>query len=723
MLKLVFGLLIVGVTCGLAAGHALADEKPRITLGPYVEHLGVDSVAVCWQTDSAVEGEAFLTEARDRRRRSVKTPASTEHRAVFSHVQRERIYQYRVRAGHEKAAVQSKTHSFDAGLDYLPADAPTDPPTAASPFSADEQAVFARAAERIVAETRITSGYCVVLGCGRGRLAYELARRTRLKVIGIDDDQAAVADARKALDEAGVYGVRVTVQQGSLSKLPLANYLANLIVSERLLTDGKLPGSAAEMYRLLKPAGGIACLGSTKLTAADLEAWLKTGGVTTAKLTDRDGVWATVDRPPLPGAGDWTHQYGSPDNAACSQDDLVRGDARVLWFGQPGPRPMVDRGARNPAPLCAAGRLFIQGDRILFGLDAYNGAILWVLQIPELVRANIPRDASNMAAAADALHVVVGNKCWRLDPATGKRLATFVLPDNPPDDKHEYEWGYVARKGELLIGSAVKRGSGYVAGQGEWYDGPGWESDKVASSALFARDAATGQPRWEYRGGAIINPTITIADGHIYLVESRNPQALDRPTGRLGKEVLKETYLVALDAQTGRRVWESPTDFSQFQRVFYLAHAKNTLVAVGSSDRYHVAAFDATTGARKWQDDFKWVGEDHHGGAMQHPTIVGDTVYVEFRAFNLTDGAARTGLPRRGHGCGAQSASKHLFLYRGGYHMQCDIATMRQSQIAPARSGCWLGLIPAAGLILAPETSSGCSCTHAIQSSMAFLPQ
>jgi len=181
--------------------------------------------------------------------------------------------------------------------------------------------------------------------------------------------------------------------------------------------------------------------------------------------------------------------------------------------------------------------------------------------------------------------------------------------------------------------------------------------------------------------------------------------------------------LVAVDAQTGQRLWESPTDFSEFQRVFYLAHAKDTLVAVGSSDRYHVAAFDARSGSRKWQDQFRWVGADDHGGAMQHPTIVGDTVYVEFRAFDLAGGESRPGLPRRGHGCGSQAASRHLFLYRGGYHMQCDIATMQQSQIAPARSGCWLGLIPAAGLILAPETSSGCSCTHAIQSSMAFVPK
>jgi hypothetical protein len=36
-----------------------------------------------------------------------------------------------------------------------------------------------------------------------------------------------------------------------------------------------------------------------------------------------------------------------------------------------------------------------------------------------------------------------------------------------------------------------------------------------------------------------------------------------------------------------------------------------------------------------------------------------------------------------------------------------DIASREQTQMAPARSGCWLGIIPAGGIVIAPETSSG----------------
>ena len=39
------------------------------------------------------------------------------------------------------------------------------------------------------------------------------------------------------------------------------------------------------------------------------------------------------------------------------------------------------------------------------------------------------------------------------------------------------------------------------------------------------------------------------------------------------------------------------------------------------------------------------------------------------------------------------------------------------------RPGCWLNIIPANGLILVPESSSGCTCGYSLQSSLAFAPR
>ena len=103
------------------------------------------------------------------------------------------------------------------------------PPRAVTPapnanaFPQDDLgALCAKAADAIVAVSGVTKGHCLVLDCGTGRLAYELAKRTELRIICVDPDLQAVDAARKALDAAGVYGSRVVVEQGEGEPTPPA---------------------------------------------------------------------------------------------------------------------------------------------------------------------------------------------------------------------------------------------------------------------------------------------------------------------------------------------------------------------------------------------------------------------------------------------------------------------------------------------------------------------
>ena len=174
-----------------------------------------------------------------------------------------------------------------------------------------------------------------------------------------------------------------------------------------------------------------------------------------------------------------------------------------------------------PAPLAVNGRLYIQGDRRLFGLDAYNGTILWAIDVPDMRRANIPRDSGNMVADGDQLYVAVKDKCWKIDGNSGEIVGLFnqVTPD--------YEWGYVAYTENQLFGSSVKKGGIYVGADGEWYDKNNEESQKVVSENLFAIDPVEGNEIWRYASGSrIINSTITIGGGRVYFIESRNPSWL-----------------------------------------------------------------------------------------------------------------------------------------------------------------------------------------------------
>src|SRR5262249_19599525 len=148
---------------------------------------------------------------------------------------------------------------------------------------------------------------------------YELARRTRLQVYAIDADPEKVALARKKLDAAGLYGVRVTVHQADPSATPYPRYFAELVVSGRSVAEG------AEVARLQPPFGGMACLGKT-------------------------GAMKKAVRGGLEGAGSWTHQYADAANTCCAPDALVKGPLGMLWF-RDSDFEMPQRHGRGPAPL------------------------------------------------------------------------------------------------------------------------------------------------------------------------------------------------------------------------------------------------------------------------------------------------------------------------------------------------------------------------------------
>ena len=66
--------------------------------------------------------------------------------------------------------------------------------------------------------------------CGDGRLAVEMARRSKLLVHALSEKPAEVAAARKAADEAGLFSRTVYVEEGGVAQNPLADWCADLLV-------------------------------------------------------------------------------------------------------------------------------------------------------------------------------------------------------------------------------------------------------------------------------------------------------------------------------------------------------------------------------------------------------------------------------------------------------------------------------------------------------------
>jgi len=596
---------------------------------------------------------------------------------------------------------------------------------------------YAEAAESIIKQTGITKGYSLVLDCGTGRLAYELARRSDLKIVGIEADAGKVAAARRAIDYAGLAG-RVTIRHGDSTTLPFTQYVANLIVSNETLHTGNLPASASDLFRILRPYGGVvAFVGpKEKINRQKLKTWGHPSLVDWTIQRSGDIALAWTERPALEGAGEWTHTYAEPGNSACSGDTLIKGQMAPQWYGKPGPRDMIDRHHRNPPPLFKDGRLFVPGDCVVYAVDAYNGTLEWKIEVPNSRRVGVFLDTSNLAVDERLLYLAAEDKCFGFDVETGRRTVAYDMPQLIESEPRE--WSYLAYVGDTLFGSGRRKGASYTETSYE-ADDILWNQDMqlVTSDYLFTVDKEDGKLLWTYRDGLIINTTISIGNGRIYFVETHSPKALSDKLGRMPVKTLfdgGDQYLVALDTGTGKVLFKEKLDVSVFGEPVYLNYAKEVLLFSGSRlaegiVHYYYRAYDARSGRFLWKTDHGTTlnTDGEHGEYNRHPTIIEDRIYAWPYLYHLKTGDRIEGweFDRRGHGCGGVSASAQCLFWRGANPWMYDLGPnggpIRLNKVN--RPGCWINMIPAGGLVLIPESSSGCTCGYALQTSIAFVPK
>ena len=694
----------------------------ELSAGPYLAFTSPSEAVVRWETAKPMPTRlAYATTPTLQHR--IDLPGKTrQHEAAIRGIVPGATYHYSVGVEEDGQTQWLAPATGESDFNYSRPDISG----VESPYAEDGRMRKSRdAAEAILAATGVRKGYAIDYGCGEGRLAFALAKRTELTVIGVTDDAAEAARARAALRRAGIYGTRVTIQHRPLAKLGHTDHLYNLAVSSELLHRGKLPGDRSELLRVLRPSGGLLALRG--LPQARLAQLISGSALAESTTTKPSGEMLLVKRNPLDGAGEWTHTYGTAAQTSNSGDEIVNGRRMALqWFGKPGARGMIDRQGRNPPPLTSNGFLYVQGDNRIWGQDAFNGTILWNYEFPsELRRVNTPRDGSNMSADDSSLFVAMRDRAYRFDGQTGRLLRSF-----PVLSSDAANWGYIANDDNLLFGSSVKPGSEYTKFKGTpyWYDSTGTQDTaKVCSDNLFAIDKQSGRKKWEYRGGKIINTTIAIGDGRVYFVESNSSSIRNEPTSRIDSSSLWSSLrLVALNRQTGARIWSKSitVNKSPYPVVFFLTQTRDRLILSYATSRYYVDAFSTRNGSKVWSKNHSW-NRNHHGGHMYHPVIVGDAVIVEPYGYRLSNGGTvHRSLPQRG-GCSTMSASKNTVHYinwdydKGSMYFW-DLDTNQRRLMVGSRSSCWLSLISGNGMILSPTASSGCRCRYPIQTSIGF---
>ena len=704
-------------------------DAAKVTAGPFVRYLDANSAEISWHTARLtptilVYGDGAKT-FRDAKPKIV-------HRAVMKDISLDRAYKYQIRTFVRGVWRQTGNYAIDTHFNFhLPSI-----PEQADPYAKDEMAgAYAKVAAYAVKTAKADQGLCLVIGAGDlGHLGYRIAKATRMRVLYVDADLKQVEAARAKLFATGAYGARVAVLHvENTTNLPLPGGVFHLIVGNSPMTAGKWTGDIDEVARLLKPVQGVALFGrpaGVEETALGLRGPVFKWDVT---MTD-DGIWGRLARTkPTAGSKPWTHMYGGAHNTACS-DDTLQGAASfeqfvTQWLGRPGARYQADRQNRKPAPLAANGRLFMQGLGTLISVDAYDGTVLWSLEIPGLAHFNMTRDSSNFCTDGDYVYLAFRDKCWMIEADTGKvHKMLDVVPK--PRRKQAPRWGYVASVEDTLIGSTAQMGaewSGYW-GSGAWYEHGGWE--KICSDQLFGIDKKTGSIKWTYTKGVIIHTTITIGNKRIYFCESRDKRAIDSGSRALnGGEIWDEQYLVALDVNTGKKLWEE-----KFQRgrivagnaMYSLAYAGEKLVLSSASGgkgggNHFIYAFDAASGKEAWKAQMRWPGYGH-GVHLGRPVVVGDTLYISPGVFELETGK-RLPIKAPKGACGTESASRHALFSRASTIGIWDRKTHKQTVVPTVRPDCWLTAIPAEGLLLAPEGGGGCVCSFWLESSIALAPR
>ena len=576
---------------------------------------------------------------------------------------------------------------------------PIEVPRKNGPTPHDDAGPSVKAAAEIVRESGVTEGYCVDLGCGDGALAEILAKRTALHVYAIDPDPKNVAQARRRLDAASLYGVRVTVHQGDPAKTGYPDYVADLVVSGRSLVEGTTGGVVKEASRILRPDGGGAVNG-------------------------KPGAMKKTVRGPLEGAGSWTHQYGDPANTNCSADTLLKRPLGMLWFADLG-FAMPSRHGRGRAPLVLDGRLFIQGTDGVLCVDAYNGRKLWERSLPGIQTAydgehlmGASGTGSNFCIGAHGLYVHTQNRCLRLDPATGRRLAALAAPGRP--DGKPGTWGVIASVGDTLFGTLANTEHvvTYRFGKGDM------QTQFTESILLFAMDAASGRIKWRYQPqDSIRHNAVAIGNGRVHLID--RPMALgDRHREKKRGvpdpgDVHPGGTLVALDATDGRVLWRTEDVYGT---VLALSEEHDTLLMCYQDWRFKLAselggrisAFEAATGKPKWE-----VEADY----STRPVLNGRTIYLQPGAWDLLTGERKEFALERSYGCGILAGSRNLMVFRSATLGYVDLLGGEGTEnYGGIRPGCWINAVPAGGLVLMPDATDRCTCSYLIKASIALAP-
>ncbi len=603
-----------------------------------------------------------------------------------------------------------------AGLALLAVLAPS---TYGSGVDSGSPGAASDSAKALVEASGIKGGLVVVIGCDDPALLADLRGAGPYLVHGLDDDPGKVAAARKHLRQKNLYGP-VTVSRLRGVQLPCVDSLVNMIV-----VTGHTQIPVDEMIRALSPRGVIADICKSK-----------------AEITRKD--WpAELD--------EWTHYLYDASNNAVSNDTLVGPPLGLRWTCGPEYARSHEHFASMSAMVTVGGRVFTIIDEgpissvflppqwKLVARDAFSGVLLWKHPITNWeshlrgFRSGPPEIGRLMVATGDRVYVSLGygQPVAVLNAPTGKQMATlagtsgarellltggvlYVLADDMTAAQHEERKRWINR-----ISPTLKI----------WYRFPREAISMYGTQRIVAIKTGSGKLLWkqEFKApGEVMPTTMAVDDGRVCLQTVSHVVCLNAFEG---KELWRSQRPVA----RSRLSWSTPTLVIHDGVVLSVDRAEKDnadqsppaqgskwLISSGGQEKKQDAemvAFSLDDGKELWRapcfenynlpldifviDGVVWVG-NLRGGS--------DPGFTEGR--DLRTGKITATIPAQKawghHRCYRNKATvRWLLVGRGGIQFIDPVSGSVKGH-SWVRGTCQYGIMPAGGLIYAPQHSCAC---------------
>ena len=596
------------------------------------------------------------------------------------------------------------------------------PPTMAAPLRAITRlaavilltaAGLARAgpqeqAASILDATGVRGGLIVHLGCSDGRLTAALRASGAYLVHGLATDPAHVAQARATIRSRGLYGP-VSADRLTGNHLPYVTNSVNLVVADEL---GRVPMD--EVRRVLCP-GGVA--------------YVRQGNAWTKTIKPRP---TTID--------EWTHYLHDPSNNAVAHDEVVAPPKRLQWVGGPRYGRHHDRMSSVNAVVTSGGRVFTIFDEAspasillppkwsLIARDAFNGTVLWKRRLGQWHEHLWPLKSG--PAQLPRRLVAVGNRVFvtlslnapvtALDAATGETVRIFEGTETTEE--------LLVSDGTLVLlvdrapparqYKTLREIQGFY--RAKWWD--------ERPRHVVAVEANTGKALWN-RDHVVLPGTLAAAAGRVFFHDGE--------------------AIVCLDRANGNQVWRSkPLGRSDTISTFFLptllVYKDVVLFAGGEIAGKQTGSWyrdaDSMTALSVETGDVLWTAP-HPPSGYRSPEdlfVLGGTVWAGETTSGRAEGVFTGRDYRTGkvtsefapdvetywfhHRCHRGKATdKYLLTSRAGIEF-IDVANKHWTPNHWIRGACLYGIMPANGLIYAPQHPCACYLESKLSGFNAVAP-